>query len=706
MKYIAKLIKIEVNRHQNYKKLHEMMESCFRSDRSVLDRVPVLNKVGFIPQYSVSSISSKSSNFTFHHGMIKKILNTILFVVSCATAIQLDAQRVNIDSLKTIIRTAPNDTNKVIAYRMLCGTLSNSDPRAAIPYGWKGAELGKKIKWDKGVAGSYLNLGSSYLNLGVFDTALIVTDSALIYALKAGDPNRIALVYINRAAVHINMSNLEKAMQDALKALPYAESSGNKDRIARVYMTMGNISFYQEHWEKAIEYYNSCLPLFQEAGVRNMVGTCYMNIATGYKNLNQLDTAVRSIARAITIFKDSEDNDRLILAYSNSGEIYVRLQKNAEADSFFHLAINLAKQIGDQEQVIFNEHSLGDLYFIEKKYDAALEILLPALDSARKYQFYHSINNITKTLSSLYFEKKEFEDAYTYLQEFIVSKDTLDHRRQNEKLLSLQAQFETEQNLKAIALLNSESELQKNKIAKKNLTNYLLAGGIVSILLITFILWNRNRLKSKLKEVQLRSKIASDLHDDIGATLSSIKLYSELAGEQVKSTNPNTVPLIMKISERSKEMIDSMSDIVWMIKPGQDKFSSLEDRMTNFAYEICSAKNIELNLSKDEKLDSVILPMELRRDIYLIFKEAINNASKYSHCKIIEVEIYGERGVFHMSVHDDGIGFDPAASVTSGGKAGNGIGNMRQRTERHQGKFELMSAKGSGTTIKIAVAIP
>lgn len=639
-------------------------------------------------------------HYVFRHTNQLRIKNFLIILFLSVAHISI-AQMVNIDSLKQVVAEGKADTNTVIAYRMICGTLSYSSPREAIPYGWKGVELGKKINWDKGIAGCFLNLGNAYVNLASYDTSLMVLDSALVYSLKAGDPNRIALVYINRSATYINLNYLNKAMEDAMSALPYAEASKNSDRMARVYMTLGNISFYQEKWEKAISYYRECLLLFAENNVVNMIGTCNMNIANCFKNMGRPDTAINYILPAIEMFKEVDDNERLTLAYGASSNIYYELGNYKESEKYARLAINVAKETDDREMIIENTHSLGAVYIRQKKYKEAEAVLIPALAEAKKHAYLAQMFNINKSLAELYHAIGRDDEAYNYLNAFIAVSDTIKSRRQNEELMNLQTQYETAQKEKENELLKSESALQKAKIARKNLMNYLLAGGFVFLTLTGFILWNRTRLKQKLNEVQLRNKIASDLHDDIGATLSGIKMFSELVHQKVKQTNPDAIPLLEKISDSSKEMIDSMSDIVWMIKPGNDKFSNLDDRMTNFAYEVCTAKNIELHFYKDEKLDSIFLPMEMRRDIYLIFKEAVNNAVKYSGADKIEVHISADNSIFKMVIIDNGRGFDPITN-----KKGNGLDNMQRRTEMHKGTFGLHSKSGGGTQISIFIPIP
>jgi signal transduction histidine kinase len=197
--------------------------------------------------------------------------------------------------------------------------------------------------------------------------------------------------------------------------------------------------------------------------------------------------------------------------------------------------------------------------------------------------------------------------------------------------------------------------------------------------------------------VQIRNKIASDLHDDVGATLSSIRMYSNIVSNQVKETSPQSTELLEKISSNSKEMIENMSDIVWMIKPGNDALESIENRMLNFANELCTPAGVNFEFTKDEATQNIKMPMEQRRDLYLIFKEAVNNAIKYSGCTAINARMSMHGNRFQMIISDDGNGFDLDAT-----KKGNGLDNIQKRTAAHNGKFMIRSSPGKGTELIIS----
>ena len=219
----------------------------------------------------------------------------------------------------------------------------------------------------------------------------------------------------------------------------------------------------------------------------------------------------------------------------------------------------------------------------------------------------------------------------------------------------------------------------------------LLAAGIYSIY--------KYRLSQVLKMQAVRNKIASDLHDDVGSTLSSIRMYSDIVKNQPNQTSV-AWELLDKISSNSKEMIENMSDIVWMIKPGNDEFKNIENRMLNFANELCVPAAINFEFNKDSSAEDIKLHMEQRRDLYLIFKEAVNNAVKYSGCHFIHTIITRKNNQLEMRISDDGNGFSTAII-----KNGNGLTNMQQRTKANGGTFTIQSNPGEGTEITVLFPI-
>jgi signal transduction histidine kinase len=147
-------------------------------------------------------------------------------------------------------------------------------------------------------------------------------------------------------------------------------------------------------------------------------------------------------------------------------------------------------------------------------------------------------------------------------------------------------------------------------------------------------------------------------------------------------------------------MLDAMADIVWTIKPENDQFEKIIMRMRSFAYELLGAKKIDFEFIADESVEKFKLPMEVRRNLYLIFKEATNNMVKYAGANKAMFAIKGGKNELTMMIRDNGKGFDVSKSTE-----GNGLKNMKKRAIEIGGQLIIDSNPGNGTLIEIRIAV-
>lgn len=240
---------------------------------------------------------------------------------------------------------------------------------------------------------------------------------------------------------------------------------------------------------------------------------------------------------------------------------------------------------------------------------------------------------------------------------------------------------------------------------------WFIATGIV-ILTIALYAAHRIKVRRVLEIEKIRSRIATDLHDDIGAGLTHIGLLSEVAirkagmqkeGQNSKSRTNNTVgelnAAMQRVGSIARELSSDMSDVVWSINPNHDSVEALQHRLTAFAHEICKAKNIELKLDISDHIANRRLNPEVRRNLLMIAKEALHNAVKYSDCKALTLEIKSDGNEIIVAVEDYGDGFD-----ANGTAKGNGLVNMRGRAEKLGGECKVVSEIGKGT--RVAARVP
>lgn len=210
----------------------------------------------------------------------------------------------------------------------------------------------------------------------------------------------------------------------------------------------------------------------------------------------------------------------------------------------------------------------------------------------------------------------------------------------------------------------------------------------------------RQRLNRLLALEKLRSRVARDLHDDMGSTLSTINILSAMAKAKIRTEPEHVEAYLGKIGENSQQMMEVMDDIVWSIKPDNDNMQKITSRMRELATGLMEAKGIELEFVVDENTKNVRLDMEARRDLFLVFKEAVNNIVKYALCTKAYIGISCDHRRLVLSVRDNGVGFDQACA-----DHGNGLMNMHKRAEAMEGILSVQSAPGSGTAVLLDIPL-
>lgn len=235
----------------------------------------------------------------------------------------------------------------------------------------------------------------------------------------------------------------------------------------------------------------------------------------------------------------------------------------------------------------------------------------------------------------------------------------------------------------------------------------VLLAGIAGLLFLMY----RYRVKKLLEIERIRASIATDLHDDIGSTLTEIALFSDVGIREIRSLVPGkpitggeaekVTTLLEEIGHTSRTLIDSMNDIVWAIDPKNDSFEYLLLRMKTHAARMMEAKGINYDIEIPAELSELELPLGFRRRFFLIFKEAINNIIKHAHPTKVMLTIKKERGSLIMTIMDNGLGFDPRAA-----SQGNGLRNMEERAASLGGSLSIASAHEGGTTITLRATIP
>jgi len=640
--------------------------------------------------------------------------------------------------------------------------LVNAD--SAVKYFEIAAKMWEAIGDKLMAATSYYNLGNAYYSpLSNYVEAIKTHTLSLQLSKAINDKNQVAARYIDIGNCYESLGNYPESLKNYLSALKIAEEIGDKDFIASASNNIGEIYNNTGDLDKALGYYLSSFKVYKEINNNYGISICYDNIGMIYQKKGNLAEALKYHLDALKLGKEINWIYGMAYTYFNIGDVYFIQPNYADALNNYFTSLKLFKQCGEDEGQAKVSSAIGKTYFKMQNFTESRKYLNEALTTAKEFQGKKIVAEAYEILAKIDSTAGDWQKAYEDQKLFTLHRDSLLSEESSKKIIEsvMQYQFEkkedsikykqalTDEKLKQqhlitsqqkqsllfkeneVSLLNSEKQLQQlelqnnekelavqraeaekkqNQLSllnkekdiqslqikkQKQVKTYLLAGLVLFCILSFFVYWNY-RTRQQLKLQTLRNKIASDLHDDVGSTLSSISIFSQMAQEQSKEV----IPLLETIQESSHKMLDAMADIVWTIKPENDQFEKIILRMKSFAYELLGAKNIDFEFIAEDEVSKMKLPMEVRKNLYLIFKEATNNMVKYAQANKAMFAIRGEKNNLVMMIKDNGKGFDINKS-----SEGNGLKNMKRRANEIGADLVIDSHPGNGTTIQLRIAV-
>lgn len=610
---------------------------------------------------------------------------------------------------------------------------------------------------------SFIQAGRYFYKRGNFPDGLKEFLSALRVFEKNQFKEGIATALMYVGHVYLSQENYSKALEKYLVALDLLKQGQNKNLVGAAYNDIGSLYENQENYQDALKYYYLAIKSYEEAGNKQGLIDRYFNIGFLYEDQGNYTEALKNHQIALRISEEIGWKNGVIASNGNLGGLYWNMANLPEALKHYILALKGYEESGNVQSIAMCKNDVGSVYLDMKNYPLSKQYLSEALTTFKELGMVENIKSVYETMTSLDSATGNFAGALEDHKQFILFRDSLSNEEVTNAITKNQLQYEfdkksdsigfiqslTSERLKQqtllaqrgqqslllkekelqilgkekelqllqtqkdsveiskhkaesdkqageLVILNKQKEIQDLAINRQKLIKKYLVGGLALLLLLSFFIYRNYRNRQQLKLQLLRNKIASDLHDDIGSTLSSISIFSQMAQQQSKEVNP----LLETIGENSRKMLDAMADIVWTINPENDQFEQIVLRMRSFAFELLGAKNIDFEFKADEDVSKMKLSMDVRKNLYLIFKEALNNMAKYSRANKALFDIKEDKNVLSMLIHDNGKGFDMLQTTP-----GNGLRNMKKRADEIGAKLLIDSNPDKGTTIQLNVSV-
>ena len=561
-----------------------------------------------------------------------------------------------------------------------------------------------KIREENGYKTSlgtvYTSLGDLYFEQRKFNESLKYHQASMRIAHKRGSKIGLIVAYQHIGEDYIGLEKFTPALDTLLLAKTISEEIGNKVRLSACLSNIGKVWMKKGHPQEALKNFLASLELSQEENNKLQIAVTSCELGKTYIGLNQPSEARDHLMKGLSISKEIGVKATIQDAYEGLAQLESETGNYQQAFIYHQLytAYKDSLMNEDSERQIA---MLKEQYESEKKDKDILQLTgekqISALLLKTKQD---SLNFATADKQRVQFEnlsiKLENEKFYALNLSNQQQLELLGNEKQLQILQSEKDKAEADKNKEQLALLNKEREVQELKLKKEKLTKNYFIGGLGLFLVLSFFIYRNYRTRQEVKLLTLRNKIAIDLHDDVGSTLSSISMFSQMAQAQSKEV----IPALETIGESSRKMLDAMADIVWTIKPENDEFDKVIMRMREFAFELLGTKAIDFEFDAGDDIAKINLSMEARKNLYLIFKEATNNMVKYSEAKRAKFALKGEKDKLMMVISDNGKGFDATKE-----SRGNGLVNMKKRAVEMGAQLFIDSTPGRGTTIRLDLAV-
>jgi signal transduction histidine kinase len=611
------------------------------------------------------------------------------------------AQQNKIDSLESLVKSVPSDTNKVWLLNKLVAALREKDNNKALPYANEAKNLAELLNYQKGLVQALENLGW------------------ILY--RKGD--------------------YTKSYEISAQALKISETLKDESAVARCLISIAAIHFEQKQYDRAIENFKMSYSVSKSIGDKKTMARSFNNIAYGMLQLNRVDSALYYIERALKLSKES--GARYLTAFSQRtlSDIYFIKKDYKKAITNLEACLIIAGQEDNTFLKVSSLHRLGKVYKEIGQYDKALAYLLDNIALTQKFGYQEEEERALKLIGEVYALKNDIKNAFLYQTRYIQTHDSLYVQRQNEQIALMQTKFEAEIKEAQIALLLKEAQLDEEEINSQKVWTYFYIGCLSLFVILAFVLFSTNRYNSMAKkELEVKNKAINDqaqqlknLNDtkdklfsiishDLRSPLASLKALMELV-----STQGLTQEEFVHVTKMLKRNLDSVHEdldnlLLWaqtqlkglQAMPVPVNLKSLAEEKVGLFKETANNKNISIVNNIDEQ--AVVFADS--NHITIALRNLIGNAIKFNEVGGSILLTSRDLGTFHeISVTDSGVGmslddltklFNAETHFTRPGtnkERGAGIGLLltKEFIEKNEGSISVKSELGKGTTFSFTL---
>jgi signal transduction histidine kinase len=607
------------------------------------------------------------------------------------------------DSLQAVAASAVHDTLRAQAFDKLGKLTEAGNIDSAITYYEAAYAISEQQQYQTGILRYHHRMAYALALKGAHDEALAEALTYTRLARSYGNPREETKSYIETGIVYEMRAEPDKAITAYKTGIAMAEAGNYEKELIDAYGNLTVLYARQKLLDEALALQHKCIA-FNKA--RNSAADLlydYVNLAAIYNDLPLPDSAFYYARLGLQYAKQQQNNMAIAQIEHNLVLSFIDAGQKDSARYYAQRARQSAIALGHVPGILrttvtlgYALHTAGE-YADAMRYMDSARVLLSAAGNQKQELFYYY-----ETLYGMYKERGDYKAALDAYERFRSIKDSVVNG-ENQRTL-LQYREATEQ-----AGINRKMLEKELHISRQRTLLWILVIALGGLLLSGFIYYGYLRKKHEArkqaitalqKEQELvaarallegqqteRARISKEIHDELGSSLTSISLLTEVLKKRIDAQQH---PEVMRISVTSAETIDKMNEIVWALNTRNDTVNSLVAYIRKFAGNFLHDAGIQLEYEEEVQPDDRPIEGVVRRNIYLTVKEAIHNIIKHASARKVKLAIHAVNDL-RISIADNGRGI----TAGKGAGFGNGLRNMQMRMEDIGGKLEVESSEGT-----------
>jgi two-component system, NarL family, sensor kinase len=618
-------------------------------------------------------------------------LKLLIFLFSVVQIALCQENTQKIDSLKKVIATTKVDTAKVWTLIALGNEIEGPKPDEAYTYYKQAEAISRKINYPRGIIKAISNF--TY----ILDMKSKLAESKPYYeeAVALARKHKLGILVgkglANLGSWYHRSSNLTEATRYYLEAANILDKYNELETSLLLKANTANIYRNLKRYDESMAI---CKEVQQKSKIDPTIVQVLITEGNCIADLEKWKESIVAFEKALKLAEKQQNKDFQIVCLNNLAASYRRTKQWDKSFLTGKKALNISNEIENIDGVRNAYHHLGYYYLFKKQADSSYKYFNESLIIAKKNNILEDIGSNYSGMSYVYLLNGDVNNFLRYSE----IADSLEVLYTGDRVLDSSMEIEAKYNV-----AKKQNEILEKNLAleKANTRNWFFGGGLGLFGLLASLFFNNYKKNqvTKALEAELntqkteRQRIAAEMHDELGGNLTSLMYLAHNLKDKASKNKE-----VDKIIQTSGNISDSINEIVWALNQEQNLLADWVFYVRGKTAELFENAGVHYTYTISEPIPERTLSNIEKRNLYLVVKEAINNAIKHSKASKYEVNIDFVTGI-SISIRDNGIGFIENGTPKAGG--GNGLKNMSRRIEEIGGRITW--SNGEGTTVEIKI---